>query len=318
MIPKNLEGFGAEERSSKLDAGMTADTSRFLKRKKPEGRRYAISKSSSNKKLDGRNPNFVPLGNNKLIDDIMEKGKEEKKKKKITKKAVEDSKVVETVLLSSFPAAQQLRFFLDRLQSANKLSSLELEGYTDTSLMELSMGMNQDVDNLSKHIKDAFGPSWREVLCDGKLSEVAIEPGSPALLIISVSALKSLELLRGLRVFTKECRPAKLFAKHMKVVEQVELLKSRVNIASGTPSRIKKLVDMDTLLLSRLAVVVLDMRCDAKGYSLLTLPQVSAEFWDLYRAHFNERVIQGSTRICFYGATKFRNPKSAEIQDAAL
>ncbi|KAK8937885.1 hypothetical protein KSP40_PGU000779 [Platanthera guangdongensis] len=255
---------------------MTADTPRFLKRKKPEGRRYTISKSSSNKKLDGRNPNFVPLGNNKLIDDIKEKGKEEKKKK-ITKKAVEDSKVVETVLLSSFPAAQQLRFFLDRLQSANKLSSLELEGYTDTSLMELSKGINQDVDNLSKHIKDAFGPSWREVLCDGKLSEVAIEPGSPALLIISVSALKSLELLR-----------------------------------------IKKLVDMDTLLLSRLAVVVLDVRCDAKGYSLLTLPQVSAEFWDLYRAHFNERVIQGSTRICFYGATKFRNPKSAEILDAAL
>lgn len=39
-------------------------------------------------------------------------------------------------------------------------------------------------------------------------------------------------------------------------------------------SRIKKLIDIDALGLSRLAVIVLDMHTDAKGYSLLTLPQV--------------------------------------------
>ncbi|KAF9595135.1 hypothetical protein IFM89_037235 [Coptis chinensis] len=43
--------------------------------------------------------------------------------------------------------------------------------------------------------------------------------------------------LRGLRPLTVDCCAAKLFAKHMKVEDQVSMLKSRVNIASGTPSR---------------------------------------------------------------------------------
>lgn len=42
-------------------------------------------------------------------------------------------------------------------------------------------------------------------------------------------------------------------------------------------SRIKKLIDMDALLLSRLQVIVLDMQRDAKGFSLFTLPQVRLE-----------------------------------------
>lgn len=79
------------------------------------------------------------------------------------------------------------------------------------------------------------------------------------------------------------------------------MLKGRVNIACGTPSRIKKLIDMDALLLSRLEVIVVDMQRDAKGYSLFNLPQVSTEFWELYKTHFNERLLEGHARICFYG-----------------
>ena len=53
---------------------------------------------------------------------------------------------------------------------------------------------------------------------------------------------------------TKECHAVKLFSKHMKIDEQLSLLKDRVNIASGTPSRIKKLFDIEALGLSRLSV----------------------------------------------------------------
>ncbi|KAK4353019.1 hypothetical protein RND71_028537 [Anisodus tanguticus] len=53
-----------------------------------------------------------------------------------------------------------------------------------------------------------------------------------------------------LRPLTSECRAAKLFSKHMKIEEQASSLKNRVNIASGTPSRIKKLIDMEALGLS--------------------------------------------------------------------
>lgn len=43
--------------------------------------------------------------------------------------------------------------------------------------------------------------------------------------------------------------------------------------------RIKKLVDMEALGLSRVAVIVLDMHTDVKGYSLFTLPQVRSGFF---------------------------------------
>ncbi|MCO5612551.1 hypothetical protein L7F22_066819 [Adiantum nelumboides] len=42
---------------------------------------------------------------------------------------------------------------------------------------------------------------------------------------------------RGLRSLTKACKPAKLFAKHIKVEEQVKALQGHVNIAVGTPNR---------------------------------------------------------------------------------
>ena len=51
---------------------------------------------------------------------------------------------------------------------------------------------------LGNHMKTAFGPSWKQVLCEGKLMEGNVDPGSPAVLIISTSALRSLELLRSI------------------------------------------------------------------------------------------------------------------------
>jgi hypothetical protein len=50
-------------------------------------------------------------------------------------------------------------------------------------------------------MKAAFGPSWKQVLCEGKLVEGIIDPGNPAVLIISTSALRSLELLRSVVFF---------------------------------------------------------------------------------------------------------------------
>lgn len=42
--------------------------------------------------------------------------------------------------------------------------------------------------------------------------------------------------------------------------------------------RIKKLIDIEALGLSRLAVILLDIHPDVKGYSLFTLPQVRFDF----------------------------------------
>lgn len=60
----------------------------------------------------------------------------------------------------------------------------------------VDMSTDQDVESLGKHVKAAFGPSWKEELCDKRLLEGKVDPGSPAVLIISTSALRSIELLR--------------------------------------------------------------------------------------------------------------------------
>lgn len=267
------------------------------KGRKPEGKHHAIGKNLKKKMKakSSKNPNFIALGSNPLLAERRRKEKEK------VKGGCDEEK--DTMLISTAPAAQQLRFFLHHFQSASgfKLSPLELEAFQDTCMVELSHSMDQNVDNFSNHMKAIFDASWKDMLCDGKLLEGKVDSGSPAIIVISTSALRSLELLRGLKLLTRECRPAKLFAKHMKVEDQLTMLKGRVNIACGTPSRIKKLIDMDALLLSRLEVIVVDMQRDAKGYSLFNLPQVSTEFWDLYKTHFNERLLEGHARICFYG-----------------
>ncbi|XP_010527561.1 PREDICTED: protein CMSS1 [Tarenaya hassleriana] len=200
-------------------------------------------------------------------------------------------------------ASDKLGFFVNEFESANgvRISSLELETIKDKSIVELSQDFVQDVSNLGKHIKTAFGSSWKEVLCEGMPVEGKIDPGNPSVLIIGLSALRSLELLRGVSSLTKQCSAVKLFSKHLKVEEQVSLLKNRVNIGSGTPSRIKKLIDIEALGLSRLEMVVLDLQTDLKGFSLFSLPQVRNEFWDLYKNYFHQRVLQGALRICLYG-----------------
>ncbi|CAN4095944.1 unnamed protein product [Withania somnifera] len=223
---------------------------------------------------------------------------------KSTEKAKLKSEVKENKLndVFRFPtAAQQLKYFHEQYQLTNRvqLSSLELDSFTEMCMLELNPDQAQTSSALADHMKVAFGPSWKEILYEKEL-DGKTDPGQPALVVISLSALRSLDLLRELRPLTSECRAAKLFSKHMKIEEQASSLKNRVNIASGTPSRIKKLIDMEALGLSRLALIVLDMKTDAKGYSLLTLPQVRDEFWDLYRNYFHQRVLEGASRICLY------------------
>lgn len=137
---------------------------------------------------------------------------------------------------------EQLDWFISAFQAATgtQLSSLELQEIPENSMLELSNTMDHNIQNLMKHVKAIFGPSWEEVLCEGNVVEGNVEPGCPALLIISSSAIRCVEILRGMKTLTTKCHAAKLFAKHIKIEEQVSILKDRVNIAGGTPSRMQR------------------------------------------------------------------------------
>ncbi|XP_058771966.1 protein CMS1-like [Vicia villosa] len=220
---------------------------------------------------------------------------------------------------------EPLRFFVNQFQAANgvHLSSIELESLKDTTILELSNSQSTDTDLdvkfMAGDVKASFGDSWRKVLCESELVEGKIAAGSPSVLVVSYSALRSIHLLKGFRSVTKLCSPVKLFSKHIKLQEQISLLKNRVNIASGTPSRIKKLIDIEALGLSRLKVLVLDIHPDVKGFSLFTLPQVRDEFWDLFKNYFYQPMIQGDLRICLYGPCKpaagLKSKKGPPVRD---
>ncbi|KAL2950588.1 hypothetical protein AAZX31_20G233000 [Glycine max] len=117
-------------------------------------------------------------------------------------------------------ATKQLRFFESAM--GIELSSLELESLKDNKcILEVSEAADSDVTVLGKTIRAAFGASWKEALCEGKPVEGKVIAGSPAVLIITSSALRCIDLLRGFRSMTEQCHAAKLFSKHMKLEEQV-------------------------------------------------------------------------------------------------
>ena len=73
-----------------------------------------------------------------------------------------------------------------------------------------------------------------------KLTDAPSERGTPHTLVVAGAGLRAADLTRALRKYqTKHALVAKLFAKHIKFQEAVEMVKkSRINIGVGTPQRI--------------------------------------------------------------------------------
>lgn len=67
--------------------------------------------------------------------------------------------------------------------------------------------------------------------------------GAPVVLIVSASGIRAVEVIRALPLFAEAAKIGKLFAKHLKVAEQVYFLENTcTHICVGTPNRIDKLI----------------------------------------------------------------------------
>ncbi|KAI5080901.1 hypothetical protein GOP47_0004084 [Adiantum capillus-veneris] len=173
------------------------------------------------------------------------------------------------------------------------LRSLSEESFVDLQ----AEGQEREPNNLTKHVKSIFKETWEDSLCKVDKNK---ENGNPALLVVCSSATRCVDLLKGLRSLTKACKPAKLFAKHIKVEEQVKALQDYVNIAVGTPNRVKKLIDIGALGLGSLEVVLLDMHEDAKGFTIFTVPQVKNDLLELCKSHLHQHALAGRIKFCLY------------------
>ncbi|KAH7305041.1 U3-containing 90S pre-ribosomal complex subunit-domain containing protein [Stachybotrys elegans] len=84
--------------------------------------------------------------------------------------------------------------------------------------------------------------------------------GSPHTLIVAGAGLRAADIVRAVRKFQgKDNLVTKLFAKHMKIEEQVKLLKGKkTGIGVGTPARLIELIENGALSLDNLQRLVVD------------------------------------------------------------
>lgn len=121
-------------------------------------------------------------------------------------------------------------------------------------------------------------------------------PASPMAIIVTLSARRSVELMKGLA--SLKLPVAKLFAKHFRVEEQIEMLQGQskggggkkkfYSIAVGTPNRLLTLLrhgrddqgsdnSLGALRLNHTEVIIFDTHEDSKGFNVCTLKDTSSD-----------------------------------------
>ncbi|CAI9560915.1 unnamed protein product [Staurois parvus] len=121
-------------------------------------------------------------------------------------------------------------------------------------------------------------PKW------SKLSKNHKEKKSALILVICSSAHRTLELIKLINAFKGDTKIMKLFAKHIKIKDQMQLLleKNIVHLGIGTPGRIKALIEQEGLSLQSLKYIVLDWNWrDQKLRRMVDIPEVKKEMVEL-------------------------------------
>ncbi|XP_075962568.1 protein CMSS1 [Anarhichas minor] len=250
----------AETRQEKLPTEKTNKT------KKPEKRKSVTEETvkAKKKKKTQQKECIIP----KKKDSEDEKSTKPKRKRK--KKTITD------VLSSSEPkpgSPADLQTLVTQY-FADKLSVIEQE---ELKLLDSSFLSSNDLTHtLSSYLKQVC-PKWSKIQKQHK------EKSSVVLLIVCSSALRAIELIKQMTAFKGEAKALKLFAKHIKMEEQVKLLQKGVtHIGVGTPGRISALIEKEGLSLQALKYVVLDWNWrDQKLRRMMDVPEVKLDFMKL-------------------------------------
>lgn len=120
-------------------------------------------------------------------------------------------------------------------------------------------------------------PSYRNIC-----KKVPTEMGCPRIVIVCSSAGRAVDIIKKLSSNTK-FRVGKLFAKHMKIQDQITSLKTHYPIVIGTPHRLSKLVELGALSLKETRMILIDMKRDLKSYNITTTPNVKEDFFQFLR-----------------------------------
>ncbi|KAI7837305.1 hypothetical protein COHA_008820 [Chlorella ohadii] len=206
-------------------------------------------------------------------------------------------------------AEEQADWLWASYQQQTAASALERGGLTVEGVASLPTE-----GSLEERLKALRPDSWQQEFCGGaggkgggKGAGGERPPGSPSLLLVSPSAIGAVNLIKLCPQFNKACKIGKLFAKHFKVAEQEEVLRTQVMcLAAGTPNRLCKLADGGALKLDRLKHVVLDVNLDAKQRDILAIPETRADWWQFYRQHLAAPLEAGAIKLSIINSDDLR------------
>lgn len=138
-------------------------------------------------------------------------------------------------------------------------------------------------------------------------NENEIESNSTLILIISFSALRCIDIINTIKNNDeKSCfNILKLFSKHIKIHEHQERLnyeekKKKYHIIVGTPSRVLKLCELNSLNLNSTKLILFDMFSNEKLFNVITMSDTSK---DVYNFFYNYVVLGSrnkSLKISFF------------------
>ncbi|XP_032534457.1 protein CMSS1 isoform X7 [Chiroxiphia lanceolata] len=151
---------------------------------------------------------------------------------------------------------------------------------------------NDLTHSFSSYLKEIC-PKWAKLRRNHK------EKKSVVMLVICSSALRSLELIKSMTAFKGDCRVLKLFAKHIKIKEQMNMLEKGVfHIGVGTPGRVKALVEQDGLCLNSTKYMILDWNWrDQKLRRMMDIPEIKKETIDLLEMSIIKLCREGSVKL---------------------
>ncbi|PVH92832.1 hypothetical protein DM02DRAFT_604767 [Periconia macrospinosa] len=204
----------------------------------------------------------------------------QKEKKKLRMKSINEDDLDQELGVNRAFEKMDSQLLADYINSRTRLygkdlSSVELEErfvpsrtIKDTS----SWSDSRKLDNLAAFLKKQ---------CK-KLDPTPDKPkGAPHTIVVTASGIRAADVFRSLKTGLpkagiKDPNVAKLFAKHMKVKEQIEHLKKhKIDYGVGTPERLSALLDHDALSTANLKRVVVDASyIDQKKRGILDMKEL--------------------------------------------
>ncbi|XP_056320934.1 protein CMSS1 isoform X2 [Danio aesculapii] len=209
-----------------------------------------------------------------------------KNKKRRKKKTITD------VLTSSKPVPGSPVDLVSLLKTyhSQTRSVIELEDLTLQDSCFLSC--NDLTHSLSSYLKEVC-PKW------AKMQKQHTQTSSVVLLIVCGSALRTIDLIKQLVTFKGQAKVLKLFAKHIKVEEQIKSLSKGVtHIAVGTPGRICALLEKEGLTVQGLRYLVLDWNYrDQKQRRMVDVPEVKTDLLKMMDQGLIQSCREGMVKI---------------------